>query len=311
MFGTVAPTDFGWYDFLRRQVKVDEVNFWRPSAERRFNADPSSPFLFKLKAPHNAICGFGFFAKYSALPYWLAWDAFGVGNGCPSQKDMLGRITTIRGRMNYRGKSPVDFIGCILILEPVFFDERDWIPQPRDWPPRNLTPMRYDLTSGEGIRVWQGCLERAKVHGPVEANVMRESGSEQRYGTPYLIAPRLGQGTFRVAVTDAYARACAVTGEHSLPALEAAHIKPYSEEGPHRTSNGLLLRADFHRLFDQGYITVTPTLDVEVSHRLKDDYENGKSYYPFHGQKIALPQQSEDSPAPDFLRWHNTVRYLG
>jgi putative restriction endonuclease len=313
MLGTIAPTDFGWYEFLR-QAKVDEVNFWRPSAERRFNADPFSPFLFKLKAPHNAICGFGHFAKYSALPYWLAWEAFGVGNGCPSQKIMLDRITAIRGRMNYRGKSPVDFVGCILVVEPVFFEQRDWIPQPADWPPRNLTPMRYDLASGEGRRVWEACLERAgnaARHKPIEIRERPATGEEARYGEPYLLAPRLGQGTFRVAVTDAYARACAVTGEHSLPALEAAHIKPYSEDGPHQISNGLLLRADFHRLFDQGYVTVTPEMNLEVSRRLKGDYENGKSYYPYHGNKIALPRELQDAPSSEFLRWHNTERYLG
>ena len=60
---------------------------------------------------------------------------------------------------------------------------------------------------------------------------------------------------FRVAVMDAYARACAVTHEHSLPALEASHIQPYAKNGPHDVRNGILLRADLHRLFDQGYVT--------------------------------------------------------
>ena len=91
-----------------------------------------------------------------------------------------------------------------------------------------------------------------------------------------LVRPRLGQGTFRVAVTDAYSRACAVTGEHSLPVLEAAHIRPYALTGPHDINNGLLLRADLHRLFDLGYLTVTPDHALHVSERLKADYDNGR-----------------------------------
>jgi putative restriction endonuclease len=75
------------------------------------------------------------------------------------------------------------------------------------------------------------------------------------------VRPRLGQGTFRIATIQAYERACAVTGEHSLPALEAAHIRPFAEGGTHDVSNGLLLRADLHRLFDRGYVTVTPKLE--------------------------------------------------
>ena len=54
-----------------------------------------------------------------------------------------------------------------------------------------------------------------------------------RYGAPQLVSPRLGQGIFRGAVMDAYGRACAVTQEHSLPALEASHIQPYAKDGPH------------------------------------------------------------------------------
>jgi putative restriction endonuclease len=62
--------------------------------------------------------------------------------------------------------------------------------------------------------------------------------------------------SFRLAVTKAYGSACAVTQEHSLPALEAAHIQPYGKGGEHQVQNGLLLRSDVHRLFDKGYVTL-------------------------------------------------------
>jgi hypothetical protein len=38
-----------------------DANFWRPST-RGFNLAIGTPFLFKLKAPHHAIAGYGFFA---------------------------------------------------------------------------------------------------------------------------------------------------------------------------------------------------------------------------------------------------------
>jgi putative restriction endonuclease len=71
---------------------------------------------------------------------------------------------------------------------------------------------------------------------------------DPRYGDPVPVRPRLGQGAFRVVVTDAYDRRCAITRERTLPVLEAAHIKPYSEGGIHDLPNGLLLRSDLHRL---------------------------------------------------------------
>jgi putative restriction endonuclease len=112
-------------------------------------------------------------------------------------------------------------------------------------------------------------------------------------------------------VTDAYRRRCAITGERTLPALEAAHIKPFAEGGSHDPTNGLLLRRDIHALFDGGYVTVTPDLRFNVSRRIKEEFENGRHYYQFHGQPIASPISPNWSPDPAWLAWHNEQRYLG
>ena len=78
--GTIAPTDYDWCAFLQSRAHLDEVNFWKPSAERAFRGNPLTPFFFKLKAPHRAVCGFGFFVRYASLPDWMAWECFGEGN---------------------------------------------------------------------------------------------------------------------------------------------------------------------------------------------------------------------------------------
>ncbi len=311
MNGTIAVTDYGWYDFLR-QHPAPEVNFWTPSARRRFSAPAFSPFFFKLKAPHRAIAGFGYFAKWSALPPWLAWECFGKGNGCESLSAFEERLRAIRARIHYVPRSSVATIGCILLVQPVLFPLEAWIRQPADWHDRTVTSQSYDLTVGEGLRVWEQCQERAglSIAAPSATSQVAEL-TGARYGSPQLVAPRLGQGTFRVSVTDAYGRSCAVTGEHSLPALEAAHIQAYTSMGPHEVRNGILLRADFHRLFDKGYATITPDLHIEVSSRLREDYSNGRSYYPFHGKPIRVPESDHDRPAAEFLAWHNQHVYLG
>lgn len=174
-----------------------------------------------------------------------------------------------------------------------------------------MSSQSYDLTTGEGRRIWEQCIERVTDATASVARLPQVAEPAARYGTPQVTTPRLGQGTFRVVVTDAYGRACAVTGEHSLPALEAAHIRSYAEEGPHEVRNGLLLRADLHRLFDRGYVTVTPELHLEVSARLRADYSNGRSYYPLHGHAVRVPGSDRERPAPEFLSWHNENVYLG
>jgi len=311
MIGTVAVTDYGWYDFLARR-SLAEVNFWTPSDRRPFSAPQFSPFFFKLKAPHRAIGGFGFFAKWSSLPHWLAWECFGQGNGCESLALLDAKISAIRDRIGYVATDLVANIGSILIVQPTFFPKDAWVRQPADWHDRTVTAKGYDLKAGEGRRMWEECLERAGIGYAANAALPQVAGpARPRYGEPVLVTPRIGQGTFRVSVTDAYGRACAATNEHSLPALEAAHIRKYSDDGPHEIRNGVLLRADLHRLFDKGYLTVTSNHHLEVSPRLRRDYSNGKSYYPLHGALLRLPSDPNDCPAEEFLTWHNEHIYLG
>ncbi|MFH1690468.1 MAG: HNH endonuclease [Candidatus Eisenbacteria bacterium] len=309
LLGWIAPTDHGWYEFLSSRPFREEVNFWTPSAYWAFKSDEFTPFLFKLKAPHNAIAGFGYFARYSRLPDWLAWECFGEGNGCTDFLSFRERLAGLR--KNLKDPTQTAPIGCIILAGVSFFPPEDWIPQPADWPKSNLRPMRYDLAIGEGARVWSECMARAQASFGTRGSDTGILETERRYGEPTLVRPRLGQGVFRVAVTDAYGRACAATREHSLPALEAAHIRPYSLDGPHDVSNGLLLRADIHRLLEQGYVTVTTDHVLEVSGRLREDYQNGRSYYPLHGREIAVPSSPAERPSAEMLQWHNENVFLG
>jgi putative restriction endonuclease len=86
--------------------------------------------------------------------------------------------------------------------------------------------------SGSGLRVW---LARPVPKRRRQRDAASRRGAI-RFGPPQIVRPRLGQGTFRVEVTDAYERACAVTGEHSCQHW-TLHIRPYASDA-HETSNG-------------------------------------------------------------------------
>ena len=311
MTGFVANTHSDWFDFLERKSRWEEVNFWNPSDYYAFRGEPGSPFFFRLKAPRNAIGGFGLVSGFARLPEWLAWECFGEGNGSATFAEMQGRLKAIRDQNQIAVGRDLKQIGCIILASAVFFPRDLWVRQPSDWGRQNLRYKTYNLTEGEGLRVWRECSERAVGIG---AEPLTEVAAAEiagpRWGTPILVIPRRGQGTFRVAVTEAYGRACAVTKEHSLPALEAAHIKPFAEEGPHAVSNGLLLRSDLHRLFDRGYVTVTPEYKLEVSKQLKDHFQNGRSYYPLHGTEVSVPRSLSQRPDGEFLLWHNEHKFL-
>jgi putative restriction endonuclease len=303
----VGVTDEQWFNQLSL-LKPDEVNFWQPSGGRKFAAlAPGEPFLFKLHSPKNFIVGGGHFVRHSPLPASLAWDAFGEKNGVASYRELLSRVR--RYRKEDDSVDPV--IGCNVLAEPFFFARDQWIPVPTSWAPNIVQGKTYDSMTSEGAALWREVQQSVAYHaGVAESSVEPEETDANRFGSEYLTRSRLGQGAFRVLVIDAYQRRCAVTGEKTLPVLEAAHIRPYANQGPHQVSNGILLRSDLHKLFDVGYVTVTPELTLEVSPRLREEWHNGREYYAHHGQPLSfMPTEASNRPRAEYLRWHNEEVY--
>jgi putative restriction endonuclease len=301
MRGFVAPTDYGWYEFLRARPELREVNFWRPSQNRFGALQAGELFFFKLKSPHDAIGGFGLFTRGAVLPAWEAWDVFGPANGTSDISELLQSL----GRLSGGGTGPMNmdtWIGCLAINEPVFFPPDEWVPAPADWKREIVSGKGYDMASGEGKLLYERCMARAAELSAVADDP--ELVIAERYGPDQAVKPRLGQASFRIAVMEAYSKRCAITGERSLPVVEAAHIRPYAAGGDHAVSNGLSLRRDVHRLFDLGFVSVRPDYSFVVSKALEEQYENGRIYYELEGRELLTPASLQDRPNAEALEWH-------
>ena len=85
----VAVTDGDWFDQLRQQPDLSEVNFWSPSDSTFRALQPGELFLFKLHSPNNFIVGGGVFAHASSMPCSLAWEAFKEANGARSFAEVV------------------------------------------------------------------------------------------------------------------------------------------------------------------------------------------------------------------------------
>jgi len=305
----VGVTDFDWFSFLSALPEIDEVNFWQPGGKQHFRTlSPGEPFLFKLPYPRHYIVGGGFFAHSTVLPVSLAWEAFGVKNGAASFEEMRRLIE--RHRRAVSSTSEDYQIGCILLEQPFFLKETDRIPAPSDWKPNIVQGKSYDTTTGLGEKLWEEVRLRIQARKDLweEARVTDVEGG---YGSPVMIMPRLGQGSFRVLVTDVYQRRCSVTQERTLPALDAVHIKPFGKSGPHSVNNGILFRSDIHKLFDTGYVTILADHHFEVSKRIKEEFENGRDYYAMHGKLLHLPKEKRFQPTSDYISWHNENVFRG
>lgn len=304
----IGNTDHDWYHYLK-SINPEDINFWQPGGSIHFKAiDPGSPFLLKLKHPINKIAGIGFFISHSILPIDLAWEIFQNRNGVDLFSTFYTKINSYRNHSNPLSSNPN--IGCIVLTNPIFFDENDWISLPLDWAKNIVQGKTYDTESDIGLNYWSKV--ESMLFKYLSPNKEEISNSLSPNFKKYLTKVRIGQGAFRVSVTEAYLRRCAISGEKTLPVLEAAHIKPYMDSGINTTNNGLLLRSDLHKLFDMGYLTITDQLEIEVSHRIKEEFENGRDYYKFHGKHLTtIPKNIIDQPDKDLLIWHNENIYKG
>src|SRR5579863_9726925 len=149
----VAVTDDDWFEMLREQPDRSEVNFWAPSAASFRALQPGELFLFKLHAPRNMIVGGGIFAYSNSLPCSLAWAAFGEANGARSAQEMRTRIARYR-RTDPSDRSDFE-IGCRILTQPCFFEERDWIATPPSWSPNIVSFKTYSTGDSEGLALWE------------------------------------------------------------------------------------------------------------------------------------------------------------
>ena len=190
---------------------------------------PGELLLFKLKSPNDAIAGGGFFTRFLQMPINMAWETFGEANGVRSLPEFRSRIARIRKSDMQIVDNPT--VGCIMLAEPFFWPKSEWIPRPPEFSLSNQQGKGFDSEETAGRRLWDAVCERLKRSPAtlLEQDTATVAAIESNgFGKPQIVLPRLGQGLFRVMVTEAYSRRCAITGERTLPVLEAAHIKPYS-----------------------------------------------------------------------------------
>jgi putative restriction endonuclease len=284
------------------------VNFWSPRATRPMkHMALGEPVFFRLKSPVNAIAGYGFFAHFAALDLEVAWQCFGWKNGDPDRQRFLRRIGEYRGVDLLAAGVDRAPIGCTILRSVHVWPEARWIPwnEPQGWA-RNIVQGKTEIDAARALHLLSEIQASEQLIPDLDATPFVPLVEDERATASRDIAVREGQGAFRARLLDAYGRSCAITGEHTEPVLDAAHIQPYLGPRSNHLQNGLLLTKEFHTLFDLGYVTITPEYVVRVSPALKHDWKNGKRYYPYDGQRlVTLPQKTTLHPSASALDWHN------
>jgi predicted restriction endonuclease len=227
-----------------------------------------------------------------AHPIMQAWYA-------QSKSSPSSHVPQINRRLQERTSRSSTTVGSEPRFEPSLFDKTTnarWYltPEGRDYLHSELIPNFSQQIESE-----YGASEKLSNQFP-NSTENEEDEEYSRETVMRAIQIRRGQPRFRRKLLAAYEGVCAVTSSNATEALEAAHIHAVSEGGSMRVSNGLLLRADIHTLFDLGLITIHPeSLRIELSEILRDS-----DYAFLHQKKLGLPDSSQDYPSAELLIRH-------
>lgn len=313
----VAHTRRAWFDYLSTLAntsgiggspsRLDEVNFWSPQAPiplKGFIA--AEPIFFRLGVPTRSIAGYGFFATFHSADVPLAWDLFGPKNGAPTQSE-LARLLGRRTLADLRAP-----LGCTVLRNAVFWPEPRWIPWGRSKYPDTGVQRGRTETDPANVELLLEAVSRDGIVAPRElqpAFVPLEI--DERRSRESTRIDREGQGTFRLRLLAAYGGRCAITHEHTEPVLDAAHIQPYVGPMSNHPQNGLVLTKEFHTLFDKGLATIEPpavgrqSYRLRLSEQIKERWNNGRRYYEYRDQEVAVPEDPALRPSSLALDWHH------
>ncbi len=221
-----------------------------------------------------------------------AWETYGLGNGVDSQANLVAKIQAFaQKRSNDFVAASNPLIGCIELEDPVMLDDdRCFDPESVGHPfPRQIVKLKY-------FHEHDNLMLQLRERSITNAFEMVTGAASRK---PALRKDRKGQSAFRQRILRNYDHRCSVYGESVVELLEAAHIQPYINENSNHAQNGLCLRVDLHRLFDEGLLAISDELTLMVSSQLA-----GTSYEALEGKKLKLPADPAARPSTEALAFH-------
>ena len=262
--------------------------------------DVGEPWYFMLKSPVRKIGGFGLFSEYLNMSTSDAWRCYGIANGVMGQTELVDRIRKYTDKRSITADASSDpIIGCVILSDPVLFDETEYF-VPEDlglsFPPQIVKYKTFDGRMIPHSRASESLVKSFEL-------VRGEGAKPKRVATK----DRKGQPEFRQVVLRAYSHKCALTGTRIVETLQAAHIQPYVDERSNHIQNGLCLRSDIHAMFDAGLIALADDYSVILSDRVK----KSKSYKQLQGKTLRFPQERTSYPSKAAMAYHREDIFVG
>lgn len=133
-----------------------------------------------------------------------------------------------------------------------------------------FSTLAIDTKRAVAKATWQNDPPNSDYDGDGKATVSNTSLIED-LGFETVIRRKRRQAKLREDLLGAKIKCCELSKETALFALDAAHIIEVKNAGGYTAANGLLLRADIHRLFDRGILKIHDDGSLSLSEILSKD----------------------------------------
>lgn len=287
----IALTDYNWYSLLKECKILKEVNFWTPTPWKVRDLGSEDNVYFLLKKRYGRlVCGYGKFVRYEEMSLIDTWNFYGIKNGVNNLVEMKSRVESyVKKNSITQFCEESHLLGNIILKDIVFIDaELQKKPEEYGWNVADQV-VKFKYINDESFQIDEKDNNKSFL---LVDSCQKKTGIVNN-------KVREGQEHFRRMLLKAYSKKCCITGEEEEGVLEAAHIQEYISKESNHVENGLLLRVDFHKLFDQGLITINEDFKICVSKKLGSHY-----YKKFDGQQISLPIEKY-KPSLAAIQWHN------
>ena len=258
----IAPTDINWFEQIRSDgLNGNVIKFWTPTPWNVKTLKEGDRLYFMLKSPIRKIGGYGKFLQYKNMKANDAWSLYGRDNGVENLTQLISRTSAYIKKNTDHEIIDNPEIGCILLKEPIFFEDDEFMTE-KDFGvsfPTQVVKLKY-FKSKEKLSFKKIPIKDFKLI--LSKNIKKRISSQKE---------RKGQARFRREVLSAYQNLCAISSTGLKEVLEAAHIQQYISEESNNIQNGICLRADLHKMLDNGLLSINSEYEVKISSLVKDE----------------------------------------
>ena len=285
----ISTTDNNWFKFLKDNDFNSFVNFWTPTPWNIKTIKNGERWYFLLKSPIREIGGFGEFSEYKNLTAIEAWRLYGHKNGTDDLDQFIKNIQLYINKNRFSG-TKIDIenyqIGCIILKNCQFWEPEDY-----------KKAEDYQIEFGKQVVKYK-YFEQYDPFKIEESNSNSDFNllKEPREIYKKEINQRQGQSKFKGLILKGYKNKCCISGEVCPELLEAAHLQKYIDRRSNHIQNGILLRVDLHRLFDNDLLIIDQNYVIHISSIIQNPI-----YTQDEGCKISLPDNTYEFPSKTSL----------